>query len=177
MKRHIKLRQYICIILAFIIVFSFIFQGTYASTTQPLLKKYMHSPEVTFLQSDLKRLGYFNHDTTDYFGGKINSDTYSKIDILLNGLVLKKGMSGKAVTAIQSDLKKLNYFNQEPTGYFGDITETALKNVQKQNSLVVTGVAGILTHSKIDILLKKPTAIKIVIDPGHGGIGQRNIKR
>ena len=36
--------------------------------------------------------------------------------------VLRKGMKSEAVKTLQKNLKKLGFFNTEPTGYFGEIT-------------------------------------------------------
>jgi peptidoglycan hydrolase-like protein with peptidoglycan-binding domain len=68
--------------------------------------------------------------------------------------ILKKGMSGTAVKTLQQNLKTLGYFSAAATGYFGDITLTAVKKFQKKYNLPVTGVVASLTHSKIDSLLK-----------------------
>jgi len=68
--------------------------------------------------------------------------------------VLKYGMSGSAVKTLQTDLKKLGFFSSTPTGYFGQITLTSVKNFQKKYNLPVTGVVASLTHQKIDQLLK-----------------------
>ncbi len=68
--------------------------------------------------------------------------------------VLKKGMSGTAVKTLQINLKKLGFFNATPTGYFGEITLTAVKKFQKKYKIPTTGIVATLTHRKIDELLK-----------------------
>lgn len=87
-----------------------------------------------------------------------------------NSPVLKKGMNGTAVTILQKDLKQLGFFNQNPTGYYGDITEAAVIKFQKKYGITPDGRAGTNTYNKIDILLKRIEPVKIVVDPGHGGI-------
>lgn len=67
--------------------------------------------------------------------------------------VLKKGMRGEAVTALQNDLKKLGYFNANCTGYYGSITEEAVKKLQKDHGCTVDGIAGKQTFSVIEKLL------------------------
>ncbi len=160
-------------------------------STNSILKKGMNSEYVVELQNDLKKLDLFNLDPTGYFGditeaavkkfqkdhglsvdGNVGTATYSKINILLSKPDLKKGMSNKDITELQSNLKKLQFFNQEPTGYFGDITEASVKNFQKQYNLKVSGVMDLLTYVKIDSALNKYNGIKVVIDPGHGGIDE-----
>jgi len=63
--------------------------------------------------------------------------------------VLKKGMQGSAVTALQKDLKKLGYLNADATGYYGDLTVSAVKSLQKRYGLTVDGIAGNATLSLI----------------------------
>lgn len=152
-----------------------------------VLKKGMNRIEVTQLQSSLKELGYFNYHITSYFGqitesavkkfqsehGLVNDgiagmNTSKKIVSLLSMPVLRKGMTSAEVYALQSNLQILNYFNLNPTGYFGDITEQSIKNFQRQNGLAANGIADLITHNKISNLLSKHKII--VIDPGHGGI-------
>lgn len=52
----------------------------------------------------------------------------------------KLGDENEKVTEIQAQLAVLKYFDLEPTGYYGDYTEQAIKNFQLANNLVVTGV-------------------------------------
>lgn len=72
-----------------------------------------------------------------------------------DAVTLKKGMSGFEVSKLQKDLKTLGFFNSNPTGYFGDITETAVINFQKRYNLQVDGVAGEQTFKQINKLLKR----------------------
>ncbi|KUO69347.1 MAG: peptidoglycan-binding protein [Clostridia bacterium BRH_c25] len=73
--------------------------------------------------------------------------------ISISGKVLKKGTSGKEIVNLQSDLKKLSLFTLQSTGYYGDATEKAVKNLQKKNGLLQDGVAGNATISLINRLL------------------------
>ncbi|NMA33007.1 MAG: peptidoglycan-binding protein, partial [Clostridiaceae bacterium] len=69
--------------------------------------------------------------------------------------VLRKGMKSEAVKTLQKNLKKLGFFNTEPTGYFGEITLAAVKKFQKKYNIPTTGVVATLTHAKLDQLLSK----------------------
>ncbi|RCX21037.1 N-acetylmuramoyl-L-alanine amidase CwlD [Anaerobacterium chartisolvens] len=87
--------------------------------------------------------------------------------------VLKKGMDGAQVLQLQKDLKLLGFFDVDPTGYFGDITEASVIKFQKKYNIITTGKAGPITLSQIEKLKKKNKPLaKIVIDPGHGGIDE-----
>ena len=54
----------------------------------------------------------------------------------------KVGSSGSEVTAIQQALKDRGLFNANVTGYYGAITEKAVRQFQKQQGLTVDGIAG-----------------------------------
>ncbi|TLS35602.1 peptidoglycan-binding protein [Pseudalkalibacillus caeni] len=56
--------------------------------------------------------------------------------------VLQLGMEGPLVTELQSKLKDAGMFHQQPTGYFGPITEKAVKDFQQKYELPVTGVTS-----------------------------------
>jgi hypothetical protein len=55
---------------------------------------------------------------------------------------LKKGSEGEEVSKLQSQLKEKGYFSDEVTGYFGSITEDAVKRFQTENELTVDGIVG-----------------------------------
>ena len=54
----------------------------------------------------------------------------------------KVGSSGTEVSQIQQALKDRGYFNTNVTGYYGTITESAVRSFQKDNGLSVDGIAG-----------------------------------
>ena len=58
------------------------------------------------------------------------------------GVLLKQGMQGNEVKLLQTELKKLGYFKEEPSGFFGEITKQALMKYQKDRKFSVDGVAG-----------------------------------
>ncbi|MCR4436770.1 MAG: peptidoglycan-binding domain-containing protein [Clostridiales bacterium] len=68
--------------------------------------------------------------------------------------LLKQGMRGDSVAKLQQDLKVLGFFNATATGYFGGITKTAVRNLQRKYGLNVDGIAGKNTLSLIDRLLQ-----------------------
>jgi len=60
---------------------------------------------------------------------------------------LKRGTSGTDVKNVQTMLKDLGYFKYaKTTGYYGSITEVAVKRFQKKNGLVADGVVGKITR-------------------------------
>lgn len=69
--------------------------------------------------------------------------------------LLKKGMEGSAVKELQSSLKALGLFSANATGYYGDITVSAVKSLQKKYGLLADGITGRNTFELIDRLLSK----------------------
>ena len=70
-------------------------------------------------------------------------------------MTLKVGMQGSQVSLLQKDIKTLGFLSINPTGYFGEITSTAVKKLQGRYGLTIDGVAGPATLSLIDRLLGK----------------------
>jgi spore germination protein len=54
--------------------------------------------------------------------------------------------------ALQSLLHELGYLSVEPTGWFGPLTEAALKKLQSVNGLNQTGSVGIQTTKLLNQL-------------------------
>lgn len=77
--------------------------------------------------------------------------------------VLAKGSTGDAVLMLQQDLRVLGFFNYpENTGYFGELTEAAVKEFQKNHKLEENGKVGQTTGP----LIADEAAKKIAQLPG-----------
>ncbi len=73
----------------------------------------------------------------------LNSDT-----AVPNGMSL--GDSGESITKVQNMLSKLGYLNSgNVTGYYGEITESAVKSFQRTNNLSADGTVGAQTMAKL----------------------------
>lgn len=59
--------------------------------------------------------------------------------------VFKKGDKSEEIASVQAALKKLGFFNEVCTGYFGEITEIAVTKFQKENKLDADGILGPIT--------------------------------
>lgn len=191
MPKYIK--RYIFIGLMFLILYALSFQSAFAAPYNTVLEKGMTGLSVTTLQKNLSQLGYFSQNATGYFGdatetaiiefqkknglvadGKVGDSTFGKLNSLLNAkknsTALVNGMRSPEVTTLQRYLKRLGYFPLEPTGYYGDATEAAVIKFQKQYGMTPDGRVGAITYDQIKTLLKQIVPLKIVVDPGHGGI-------
>lgn len=63
--------------------------------------------------------------------------------------LLKEGMSGDAVRALQENLKTLDYYTGAVTGSYGRLTKEAVRLFQRDHDLSADGVAGPRTLDKI----------------------------
>lgn len=133
--------------------------------------------EVEKLQKRLADLGYYKDEVTGYFGeatetaykafqknaglkvngtadedglGVLYSDKAPKADQKKSGEYSAKiGDENDKVTAIQEQLVKLKYFDDECTGYYGERTAAAVKKFQKENELKATGKVDEATADKL----------------------------
>ncbi len=73
---------------------------------------------------------------------------------------LSLGMSGDSISALQRDLKTLGYFTYPTiTGYYGTVTQQAVRSFQSAYSLAVDGKAGPITRTALNrALVKKSDA-------------------
>ena len=65
---------------------------------------------------------------------------------------LRVGTSGTAVTNLQAQLRSLGLFDRQPTGYYGEVTATSVRNFQRANNLTADGIAGPKTISRLNEL-------------------------
>lgn len=77
----------------------------------------------------------------------VDTATVQTLKLKLN---LKFGLSGDEVKLLQGILKVKGYFTGEPTGYFGAITQNAVRAFQKANGLTADGVVGPMTRSLLN---------------------------
>ena len=59
--------------------------------------------------------------------------------------LLKEGMAGVAVTKMQSELRKRGFLPASSTGYYGDLTKSAVESFQDAAGLSADGIAGAKT--------------------------------
>ena len=105
--------------------------------------------------------------------GIVGSTTFSLIDRMLGrnldvktasgdnkqaAAVLKEGMEGSTVTALQKNLVKLGFLTAAPTGYFGEATAAAVAKLQKKYGYQPDGMAGSSTQALITKLINGKTS-------------------
>lgn len=81
--------------------------------------------------------------------------------VTASSAVLRKESEGSKVVSFQKDLIKLGYLSSDATGYYGELTETAVKKVQREYGYEADGIAGAKTLSLIDRLLGRDKAAAV----------------
>jgi peptidoglycan hydrolase-like protein with peptidoglycan-binding domain len=127
--------------------------------------------QVVQLQQKLIAAGYFNGPVTGYYGAlteyavmHLQQDYHIPIDgvagpeiwlklaqkpdpVILARETLRPGSQGSAVVALQEDLRNLGYYTGPITGYYGQLTEGAVKELQLDRRIHADGIAGPQTQS------------------------------
>lgn len=89
-----------------------------------------------------------NDQIVDGFLGPSTRMALNSDEAVPNGLAL--GDSGESIQKVQEMLKKLGYLSAaNATGYFGEITENAVKLFQRTNNLSVDGQVGAQTMAML----------------------------
>ena len=110
--------------------------GTYDEKTQEAALK-------------LQQINQLSEDVVDGYLGPSTRAVILSSDAKANGLVL--GDQNEQVARLQSLLAKAGYLNESnATGYFGEITEAALKRFQSNNGIDADGRAGAQTFAKLN---------------------------
>ncbi|NER27085.1 MAG: peptidoglycan-binding protein [Symploca sp. SIO1C4] len=138
------------------------------------LRRGSRGSQVTALQRHLRALGFYDGPVTGYYGklttaavqrfqrarnlsadGIVGVQTASAlitsddVAVIVNSSNLRRGSSGPEVTNLQNELKLLGYYNGPVTGYYGSLTEAAVRKFQKDIGITVDGVAGELTKTAV----------------------------
>ncbi len=144
--------------------------GTSILPTDVVLQFGSSGLAVTQLQNALDAAGFYEGPVTGYYGqiteayvsifqqsrgllvdGIAGPDTLSALQGVTPAPIapvpplatgLQPGSRGTEVTQLQSQLSTLGFYNAEITGYYGPLTEAAVREFQRSRGLPVTGVAG-----------------------------------
>lgn len=83
----------------------------------------------------------------------------SSVILANSAIALKRGDNGAQVMHLQERLKAARYFQQQPTGYFGAVTETAVIRFQQANGLKADGVVGAKTLAVLASIFESHTSV------------------
>lgn len=82
--------------------------------------------------------------------------------------LLQLGSRGEPVREVQSYLYELKYLSIAPTGYYGKVTEEAVKRFQAEHGLKVDGKIGPVTLQALKTAIQeKPKMIAHIVAPGE----------
>ncbi|MDL4839728.1 NlpC/P60 family protein [Aquibacillus rhizosphaerae] len=103
-------------------------------------------------------------------------------EVLEESTTLEYGQHSAAVRVLQHKLNKLSYYDKSIDGEFGVLTEHALKKLQHENDITVSGKADIITVNKIVTLerekyLRPLKSIKSTFHPGDTGEEIKTIQK
>lgn len=76
--------------------------------------------------------------------------------------VLKQGMHGSDVLALQNQLRTLGYYTGKSSGYFGPVTRNAVVIFQRTNGLKADGIVGPKTYAELEQNIPIPSALQKV---------------
>ena len=77
------------------------------------------------------------------------------VAIMAEAAALGPGDKGRAVLILQEKLARLGFFRATPTGYFGRLTQAAVKDFQRAFGLEPDGIAGPRTMNAIEDVLSR----------------------
>lgn len=143
----------------------------YSDEIKPNLLAYGDKSEVVLAsQQRLKDLGYLTTTPDGTYGNDTSvavKQFQSKNDLVVDGYLgpstrialnastalpngFGLGDQGESVERVQQLLSKLGYLNSANiTGYYGEVTEKAVKQFQSTNSLSADGSVGMMTMGKL----------------------------
>ena len=133
------------------------------------------TPDGTYGQDTVIAVKQFqarNDQVVDGYLGPSTREALNSAGARANGLML--GERGDAVTRVQELLKKYGYLSSSNvTGYYGEVTENAVKNFQSRNGLTTDGLVGVQTMAKLTgENVKRPAANTGGTTGGNTGGGQ-----
>ncbi|MCT7982434.1 peptidoglycan-binding protein [Laspinema sp. A4] len=127
--------------------------------------------QVAQLQQELIAAGYFTGPVTGYYG-TLTEDAVMHVQqdyhIPINGVAgpktrlklaktpdpvtlttetLRRGSQGSGVASLQENLRNLGYYTGPISGYYGQLTEAAVMELQRDRRLHADGIAGPETQS------------------------------
>ncbi|MGF1537827.1 MAG: peptidoglycan-binding protein, partial [Elainellaceae cyanobacterium] len=142
---------------------------------------------VSELQRRLTTLGYYDGPVSGFFGelteaaviqfqedqglvgdGIVGASTASALretDAADPGNLLQTGSQGPRVIQLQERLTTLGYYDGPISGFFGELTEAAVIQFQRDRGLTADGIVGDTTESALNELAQSPAAAEQVRTP------------
>ncbi len=84
-----------------------------------------------------------------------------KPDLVPGPRLLGPGDSGDEVRDLQARLAQIDWFEEDVTGFYGDITEQAVRGFQAKREIPVTGEVDQRTMDRLDAMTTEPTEAEL----------------
>lgn len=127
--------------------------GNIGSKTKAAIKAFQKNNGLTadgiLTTETLKKLKTTNDKTAEAEQSRTEGSKQT------SGSSLKLGSTGKAVSSLQENLKKLDYYYGSVSGHYGSLTRAAVTKFQRANGLTADGVAGKRTIAAVEAAVQK----------------------
>jgi YVTN family beta-propeller protein len=80
------------------------------------------------------------------------------VNLVNPALALRRGDSGDEVAELQKTLQSAGYFSRRATGFYGSVTDAAVRKFQAENNLKVDGIVGPKTSAALRIKPEETTS-------------------
>ena len=88
---------------------------------------------------------------------QVNEEPEPEPELVAGPPIWGVGSSGDQVRELQARLAQISWFNQDPTGYYGGVTETAVSGFQAKRGFPVVGYVDQRTWDRIVSMTTTPT--------------------
>lgn len=106
--------------------------------------------------------------------------TLALLNLATHALAFEPGQQGDSVRSIQQRLQQFGYFQGNITGFYGSVTESAVRRFQEDNNLPITGRVDADTLSTMGRLLAPPQNFgpitQVGSDEGFLSLGDRGLE-
>lgn len=147
--------------------------GYFGSLTFEAVKKFQKANKLTVDGIVGKNtIAKLTGSSVSSSGNKAASSSPAVSTYIAKAGTLRYGDKGSKVQELQNQLKTLGYFSGTATGLFLEVTRNSVKSFQKENGLVVDGIAGAKTFAKLESALKAKTAGSNKVEFNAGSAGE-----
>lgn len=79
--------------------------------------------------------------------------------------MLARGSSGRMVRALQARLTQIGWFDADPSGFYGRVTETSVAGFQRKRGLPDTGALDRVTWRRLELMTREPSRDELYARP------------
>ena len=79
--------------------------------------------------------------------------------------MLARGSSGRMVRELQARLTQIGWFDADPSGFYGRVTETSVAGFQRKRGLPDTGALDRVTWRRLELMTREPSRDELYARP------------